>query len=148
MATDSTNQPSLAGDLARMFDWWKAFIPAPRSLVQPILPGWTWSGVTINSGNSSAPDVEMEVVQHHSYGRQLGRVADALEALIEERSDSAGADERLTEFTTMKQEIDEVKLDATEARVRQLETDLATLKHARPEEYQRLRDGVRAVLDT
>ena len=32
MAPDSTNQPSLAGDLARMFDWWKAFIPAPRSL--------------------------------------------------------------------------------------------------------------------
>lgn len=39
-------------------------------------------------------------------------MADALEALIEERSDSAAADERLTEFTTMKQEIDEVKLDA------------------------------------
>ena len=57
---------------------------APQSLTQPILPGWP---ITINGINSSAPQTEVEVVQHHSYGRQLGRVADALEALIEERGE-------------------------------------------------------------
>lgn len=75
--------------------------------------------------NSSAPQTEVEVVQRHSYGRQLGRMADALEALIEERGEGASSDERFTEFTTMKQEIDEIKLDAAATRIDQLHADLA-----------------------
>jgi hypothetical protein len=114
---------------------------SPQSLNQPILPGWM---ITINGINSSAPETEMEIVQRHSYGRQLGRMADALEALIEERDEGVADDERFQEFTKMKQEIDELKLDAAATRLR---ADLATLKAARPAEYRRLRDALRRVLD-
>src|SRR3954464_13963860 len=99
-------------------DWWARFWPVPQRLTQPILPGWTVAPVvTFNGVNSSAPQTEAEVVQRHSYGRQLGRMADALQALIEEHRQSGPIDERFTAFTEMKKEIDDVKLDVAAARV-------------------------------
>ena len=129
---------------AWMRNWWTTFGLAPQSLTQPILPGWA---ITINGINSSAPQTEVEVVQRHSYGRQLGRMADALQALIDERGEGASSDPRFTEFATMKQEIDELKLDAAARRIEQLRADLAALKATRPTEYRRLRDALRGVLD-
>jgi hypothetical protein len=64
----------------------------------------------------------VEVIQRHSYGRQLGRMADALQALIEDRGQGAPDDDRFKEFTRMKQEIDEIKLDAAATRVDRCET--------------------------
>jgi len=149
MSTESSGGFPWAGaDPAWLRSWWNAFLPAPQSLTQPILPGWTFGPVvTINGANSSAPQTEAEIVQRHSYGRQLGRIADALEALIEERADTAPNDARLTAFTTMKDEIDRIKLGAAAERVDQLRGDLAALKAARPEEYRRLRDALRPMLD-
>lgn len=147
MSTESTSRgwPWAGIDPAAWIrNWWTTVGLAPQSLTQPILPGWT---ITINGINSSAPQTEVEVVQRHSYGRQLGRMADALEALIEERGDGASSDERFTEFTTMKQEIDEIKLDSAATRIDQLRADLAALKAARPTEYRRLSDALRHVLD-
>jgi hypothetical protein len=131
-------------------DWLRAwtswFPPAPQSLNQPILPGWTLAPVlNVNSANSTAPQTEAEIVQRHSYGRQLGRISDALEALIE--LSGAAEDKRLTEFIAMKQEIDALKLDASAARIEQLIKDLAALKEARPDDYRRLRDPLRRALD-
>ena len=117
---------------------------APQTLTQPILPGWA---ITINGINSSAPQTEIEVVQRHSYGRQLGRMADAVQALIEERGEEAPDDERFKAFTKMKQEIDELKLDAAATRIDRLRDDLAALKAARPSEYRQLRNAMRRVLD-
>ena len=132
-------------DLATwMASWWRGLGLAPENLTQPILPGWA---VTINGINSSAPQTEVEVLQHHSYGRQLGRMADALQALIEERGEDASSDQRFKEFIEMKQEIDDIKLDAAAARIDRVRTDLAALKAARPAEYRRLRDALRRVLD-
>jgi hypothetical protein len=74
-------------------------------------------------------------------------MADALEALIEERGEGASSDERFTEFIMMKQEIDEIKLDGAATRIDQLLADLAALKAARPTEYRRLRDALRRTLD-
>jgi hypothetical protein len=147
MGTESTSRGwSWAGidPAAWMRSWWTTFGLAPQSLTQPILPGWT---ITINGINSSAPQTEVEVVQRHSYGRQLGRMADALEALIEERGEEASSDQRFTEFIMMKQEIDEIKLDAAATRIDQLLADLAALKTARPTEYRRLHDALRRTLD-
>jgi hypothetical protein len=70
--------------------WMKGSMPnpldvfaAPRNLVQPILPGWVFGSVTnVTEQNSSAPDTEREIVAGQSYGRQLGRVMDALAVLI------------------------------------------------------------------
>ena len=67
--------------------WWNWTVPpwpwppaAPQSLVQPINPGWSLINVTYN--NSSAPAIERDVLQQHSYGRQIGRLMDALSVLV------------------------------------------------------------------
>jgi hypothetical protein len=127
-----------------MASWWRGLGLAPENLIQPILPGWA---VTINGINSSAPQTEVEVLHHHSYGRQLGRIADALQALIEERGEDAASDQRFTEFIEMKREIDDIKLEAAATRIDRVRADLAAMKAARPAEYRRLRDELRRVLD-
>jgi hypothetical protein len=130
------------------WNWWSGLSGAPQRLSQPILPGWTVAPVvTITGVNSSAPQTEAEVVQRHSYGRQLGRIADALQALVDERAETAPGDPRLTAFTEMKNEIDDIKLEAATDRVDRLRADLADLKSERPAEYHRLRDALREVLD-
>jgi hypothetical protein len=130
------------------WNWWTAFLPAPQNLTQPILPGWTIGPVvTINNDNSSGPQTEVEIVQRHSYGRQLGRIIDALEALIRERDPDAAGDERFKAFLAMKKEIDTVKLDTAVSRVEQLRRDLASLKATRPAGYEGLREAVRRVVD-
>lgn len=136
-------------------EWWAAVarmwpgpqVEAPRTLEQPIFSGWTLGPViTVNETNSSSPQTEADVVAHHSYGRQLGRLADAVSALIEERSPGSPSDSRLSAFTEMTREIDEVKLDAATARTDQLLHDLAQLRDTRPESYERLRSALAAVL--
>lgn len=74
-------------------------------------------------------------------------MADALEALIQERDEGACSDERYAEFLAMKQEIDAIKLDAAASRVERLKADLAALRAARPAEYGRLREALLGVLD-
>ncbi|MDQ1081106.1 hypothetical protein [Pseudoroseomonas cervicalis] len=62
---------------------------APQALNQPILP-WRWdlqgaqfSLFSINLGQTPRPEVEQAVLEEvGSYGRQLGRIGDALEVLL------------------------------------------------------------------
>ena len=58
-----------------MRTWQAMWRLTPDNLAQPILPGWTFN---INSGNSTAPQTEVDVVAKHSYGRQIGRMSDLL----------------------------------------------------------------------
>lgn len=116
----------------------------PDQLVQPILPGWT---LNVNSNNSTAPETEMDVVARHSYGRQLGRISDALELLIKERHGRMSKDKRFTDFLAMKHEIDTVKRDAAASRIEQMSKDLALLRAAHDDRYEPLRKGLRAALD-
>jgi hypothetical protein len=117
--------------------WSAAF--APQSLTQPILPGWTFN---INSHNSSAPHTEAEVVQRHSYGRQLGRIADALAVLVAAAPAKLRDEPAVASFVTMKKDIDQVKRGAAAARVRRLTADLELLKGADPDEFGRLRQAL------
>ena len=114
--------------------WSAAMRLAPQSLVQPILPGWT---LNVNAFNSSAPQTEGEIVQRHSYGRQLGRISEVLGVLLDER-DPQRADARFDDFRAMTDEIDEVKAGNAVARVERLLADLDLLKVLRPEEHARL----------
>jgi hypothetical protein len=123
--------------------WQMAWRGAPETLVQPILPGWT---LNINSSNSSSPQTEVDVVARHSYGRQIGRIADALEALIAGQHAAAPKDKRLAEFLSMKREVDEVKEAAAAARLDRISRDLALLREKRPTEYARLREVLRQAL--
>ena len=153
MATNDTPSPAWPWTPSDPADWLRSWSEAmrsvPQSLTQAINPGWSFGpSFTLNSGNSSAPQTEIEVLQRHSYGRQLGRISEALELLIEERARSSPKDKRFDDFLKMKAEIDVVKLDAAAARVDSLRSDLAALKKSRPAEYKKLKDALRKALDT
>jgi hypothetical protein len=122
-----------------MKQWASAMALAPSTLVQPILPGWT---VNVNGFNSSAPQTENEVLQHHSYGRQLGRISDALAVLVDEL-DTRGTDPRFDDFRTMKTQIDAIKGGNVVARVERLLADLDRLKLTQPKDYTRLSGELR-----
>lgn len=128
----ATDSPFDASSWLRQ--WSAAMNLAPQTLVQPILPGWT---LNLNAFNSSAPQTEAEIVQRHSYGRQLGRIADVLQVLIDAR-DPKQVDPCFTEFRAMKQDIDEVKAGNAVARIERLLADLDVLKVLRPDEHDRL----------
>ena len=55
----------------------------PTSLTQPILPNWSFNLFSVNLGATSNPCVERQVLEQvGSYGRQIGRLAEALEVVI------------------------------------------------------------------
>ncbi|MBI5439716.1 MAG: hypothetical protein HY900_00720 [Deltaproteobacteria bacterium] len=112
---------------------------APRELNQPILPGWAIGNViTVTGRNSTAPETERDVVAQHSYGRQLGRIGDALAVLIEERPSSAPVGKELLEFRKMHDEIREVKKETAVRRLERIVSDLDRLRAESPEEHRRL----------
>jgi len=142
--TDSPRFPWGGMDPAEWIrSWQTAWRLAPDTLVQPILPGWTFN---INSNNSSSPQTEMDVVAKHSYGRQIGRMADALEALIVEQHGKKPTDERYADFLKMKREVDQVKEAGAAARIERFKKDLELLKAKNQPEYERLRDALRETL--
>ena len=142
--TDTPRFPWTGIDAAEWLRAWQTvWRGAPDNLVQPILPGWTFN---INSNNSSSPQTEADVVAKHGYGRQLGRMADALELLIAERPAKAPRDKRLVDFLTMKDDIDNVKQAAAAARITRITRDLALLKARDEAQYVRLRDALREAL--
>jgi len=112
---------------------------APRNLVQPILPGWVFGSVTnITEQNSSAPDTEREIVAAQSYGRQLGRIMDALAVLIAELPEAKQAEKAFEEFTAIRLQIDAIKAKAAARRLNEIASDLSTLKETNLEEYGRV----------
>jgi len=110
----------------------------PGSLSQPILPGWTFGNqITVTEQNSSAPETEREIVAAQSYGRQLGRVIDALAVLIEERPKGAKHEEALARLGELEKEIRDIKSKSAARRIERLKSDLALLKKEKPDEYRR-----------
>lgn len=122
--------------------WSQAF--APQNLVQPILPGWTFN---INSNNSSAPQTEADVLQRHSYGRQLGRISDALAVLLAAAPGKVQQADDVREFLAMKSDIDAVKRQSALVRVERLRSDLDLLKQTDRAEFDRLVKALRALVD-
>jgi hypothetical protein len=56
---------------------------APDALTQPILPNWQFHLFNVNLGSSGNPAVEQTVLRDvGSYGRQIGRLAEALELVV------------------------------------------------------------------
>ena len=95
--------------------------PFSGGVAQNILP-WNWfnnfvgnrfSWFTVNLGRSSAPDVEAEILDEvGSYGRQLGRIGEVLEVLVNKLPhDSLTPDERaaVEDFSSQMREIKRIK---------------------------------------
>lgn len=126
------------------FDLWRQWLQLPPgAFVQPILPGWS---LNINSNNSTAPETEVDIVAKHSYGRQIGRISDALRVLILDAHPEPPETGPLGEFMTMWDEIEKVKLDGAAARLERIASDLELLKDKDHAEYLHLRDALRRAL--
>ena len=125
--------------LAAARNWSALMNLSPQNLNQPITLGGI---VNITENNSSAPDTEREVLAHHSYGRQLGRIIDALSVVIQETLPTdkltKAQQECVNDFTTMSGEIREIKEREALKRVERIARDLAFLKDKHPDEYRKL----------
>ncbi len=116
---------------------------APQSLSQPILPNWTFGAVyNVTEDNSSAPETELEVIKQHSYGRQLGRITDALSVVVRSdllnRAELSGADRNSLEgFTELVKSIEEIKASEAIKRTQRLAAELKYLKGTRPDIFER-----------
>jgi hypothetical protein len=95
--------------------------PFSGGVAQNILP-WNWfanfagsrfSWFTVNLGRSSAPETETEILDEvGSYGRQLGRIGDVLEVLVNKLPrDSLSEHERaaVEDFSAQMREIKRIK---------------------------------------
>jgi hypothetical protein len=124
--------------------WWNWTVPswpwppaAPQSLVQPINPGWSLINVTNN--NSSAPAIERDVLQQHSYGRQIGRLMDALSVLVERLPASEKDDQRIEDFVALAKEVAQIKENARLPRLERLQRDIEALRLEDPKAYEQLK---------
>jgi hypothetical protein len=136
--------------------WWVRIIsdamhmPAisatPEQLDQPILPGWTFGTVVnVTNQNSSSPETEREILEQESYGRQLGRIIDALSDVIEDRS--TRRTQAMDRFLELRDKIDRMKSKAAQRHCEQLKNHLAIMKRQNPGEYRQFVADLRRVLD-
>ncbi|MBT2300717.1 hypothetical protein J7E70_09600 [Variovorax paradoxus] len=144
MATDASIHTQTPASLSEAASWWKWPMQqwswpalAPQQLSQPINSGW--SLVSVNYNNSSAPDIERDVLQQHSYGRQIGRLMDAVSALAERLPATARADKRIVDFETLAHEVECIKQSARLPRVERLQKELDALRREDPNAYKRLK---------
>jgi hypothetical protein len=138
------------------FGWptwpWPAFFshPAPAAsnkFEQPINPDWTfWNLISVTEQNSSAPDTEREIVTNDSYGRQLGKVIDALVELIDRQPKATQQKPAIKELVALHDKIEKIKIQSATRRLDRIAADLATLKKSDQTEYQRLVQKLRDAL--
>jgi hypothetical protein len=81
--TDASSTREAADLWARLWFPWASL--APQELSQPINPGWTFGNVVVNERNSSAPETELAILAEESYGRQIGKLLEAVYELIKEK---------------------------------------------------------------
>ncbi len=124
-------------------NWQTVWRLAPDNLAQSILQGWT---LNINSNNSAAPQTEVDVLARYSYGRQLGRLCDVVEALLTQSQGKKPNATAIAEFLEMKRDIDTVKAKGAERRVARIAKDLQALKQADAAEFERTRAALRRLL--
>lgn len=115
---------------------------APQALTQPINPGWSFGNITVNASNSSAPDVEQSIVSRHSYGRQIGRLTDAVAALADALPKTAD-DERVEKFRELAAEIERIKKEAAPRRIERLRRDLEEVKRNDKASWEELKTLLR-----
>jgi hypothetical protein len=108
----------------------------PQSVEERFNNGWTFGNLVVNLGNSRAPEVEREVVSQHSYGRQLGRLTDAVVAIAKQIG--ATADPGVEPLIQLAKEIDAIKAKASRRRGDELLDELRALKRRNPRQWTEL----------
>ncbi|MDM0110783.1 hypothetical protein QTI66_01410 [Variovorax sp. J22R133] len=112
---------------------------APRNLYQPISSDFSvGSLISVTNVNSSAPDIERDVLQQHSYGRQIGRLLDAVALLVERLPEKVKQDERVVALEQLVQDVEDIKDAARKPRLQRLEEQIDALKRDDPKAYETL----------
>lgn len=117
----------------------QALALAPHNLTQPINPGWTFGNlIQVNEQNSSAPDTEQQITSRHSYGRQIGRVMDAVQLLLEHADAKTRADARAEDFGSLQRDVQSIKQAQAAARLQRLRDELIALRRDQPDAWREL----------
>jgi hypothetical protein len=114
----------------------------PQSVDERFNNGWTFGNLNVSVANSSAPDVEREVVSRHSYGRQLGRLMDAVVAIAAKTGTSGDA--QVKPLIELARKIADIKATAQQHRGAELLEELKALKRADPRAWVELVKSVGA----
>lgn len=123
--------------LAAMMSGYNGLALAPHTVQQAINP-LSFSINYVTNRNSTAPDVERDILEQHSYGRQLGRMMDALSALVEAQPGLA-SDERIDKFRKLATEIAAIKAQSKEQTFDRLQREIGELERADPQGYRELK---------
>jgi len=111
---------------AAFVDFWQKLFQS-YGFTQPILPDWRFGNITINEQNSGSPATEVEILAAVRYGREIGKLLDAVALLIKETN----ADPKRQEFKDvldLQKKVAEIKANAVRRRVQRIAIDLADLK--------------------
>jgi hypothetical protein len=121
---------------------------APNQLDQPINQGWTFgNAISVTEVNSKAPDTERNIVAAHSYGRQLGRIMDAVMALIDELPPARRQNAAFRQLAELQDQIAKIKTRSAVRRLDRIAADLEELRTTDQAEYQRVAGALRVILD-
>lgn len=137
--------PAAASDALHTLFPWLAYLPnvAPRQLEQSINSGWTFGNVMVTLQNSRAPGLEHAVVSKISYGRQIGRMMDAMEVMVRLLPPDTRKEVAVTDFVALAAEVRRVKDEAKAQRLERLKADLEALKREDDEGWKNLLKGLR-----
>ncbi|MBP0590384.1 hypothetical protein J8I87_11800 [Paraburkholderia sp. LEh10] len=111
----------------------EAFYNAPKHLQQSILP-WTFAALVVNEQNSNNPAAERAIVKHESYGKQLGRISDALAVLI--KNSGTEHDDAFDAFLELKANVDFIKHNTENTRFEVVIADLKRLRENNPTRFK------------
>jgi len=120
------------------FTNWFPWLPA--SVDERFNNGWTFGNVYVTQANSASPEAEREIVGRFSYGRQLGRLSDAVVALAQ--ASGLDSDPKIQPLVEMAREIDAMKERAKQRRSTQLLDELKALKRDDPSAWDALMKDV------
>jgi hypothetical protein len=116
---------------------------APQWVNQSFNNGWTFGNIVVSAMNSRAPEVERAVVSQHSYGRQIGRLMDAM-VVLAHRVPDAVHHPKIQPLLELAHEIAEIKDRACKNRQAELLDELRALKRSSPKAWAELLKSVEA----
>jgi hypothetical protein len=119
---------------AAPFPNWFSWLPP--SVDERFNNGWSFGNINVTLANSAAPEVEREVVSRHSYGRQLGRLMDAVVAIA--AGTGTTHDPQVKPLIELAQRIEDIKAKARQRRSAELLDELRALKKTDPKAWAEL----------
>jgi hypothetical protein len=141
--TDSSPTSGAADLFARLWLPWASL--APQTLSQPINPGWSFGNVIVNERNSSAPATEQTILAEESYGRQIGKLLEAVYELIKEKH-GRNRNAAFQDIAVLRDKVERLKREAAARRIDQLRRDLEMLKASDKAAFKKQVEALRDLL--